>query len=154
MRLGIIFFLITLMAYVNEYAFEFLYRRIEKLSESLVHSQQSFKNLAVSKEHFVSLISNNLSRITSYNVCYTKLLRRRTLINRLRLPRILNIAGMKPWDVKDKLMDTLQMWKFGDYKNYTSLSLLCAAFDIPTPKDDIDGSQVAEVFYKENDIDP
>jgi len=78
---------------------------------------------------------------------------RRTLINRLRLPRILNIAGMKPWDVKDKLMDTLQMWKFGDYKNYTSLSLLCAAFDIPTPKDDIDGSQVAEVFYKENDID-
>jgi len=60
-RLGIIFFLITLMAYANEYAFEFLYRRIEKLSESLVHSQQSFKNLAVSKEHFVSLISNNLS---------------------------------------------------------------------------------------------
>lgn len=78
---------------------------------------------------------------------------RRTLINRLRLPSILNIAGMKPWDVKDKLMDTLQLWKFGDYKNFTSLSLLCAAFDIPTPKDDIDGSQVAEVFYKENDID-
>lgn len=60
-RLGIIFFLITLMAYVNEYAFEFLYKRIEKLSSSLVQSQQSYKNLAVSKEHFVSLISNNLS---------------------------------------------------------------------------------------------
>ncbi|PTN10085.1 ribonuclease H-like domain-containing protein [Mangrovibacterium marinum] len=78
---------------------------------------------------------------------------RRTLINRLRLPAILNIAGMKPWDVKDKLMDTLQLWKFGDYKNYTSLSVLCAAFDIPTPKDDIDGSQVAGVYYGENDID-
>lgn len=60
-RLGIIFGLVSLMAYVNEYAFEFLYKRIEKLSSSLVQSQQSFKNLAVSKEHFVSLISNNLS---------------------------------------------------------------------------------------------
>ncbi|PTN10079.1 sensor histidine kinase KdpD [Mangrovibacterium marinum] len=60
-RLGIIFFLITLMAYANEYAFDFLYRRIEKLSESLVQSQQGFKDLAVSKERFVSLISNNLS---------------------------------------------------------------------------------------------
>lgn len=60
-RLSIIFVLISLMAYVNEYAFEFLYRRIEKLSNSLIESQQSYKNLAVSKEHFVSLISNNLS---------------------------------------------------------------------------------------------
>ncbi len=78
---------------------------------------------------------------------------RRTLINGLKLPRILDIAGMKPWDVKDKLMDTLQLWKFGDYKNYTSLSLLCAAFNIPTPKDDIDGSQVAQVYYEEGDLD-
>ncbi|RKD86432.1 ribonuclease H-like domain-containing protein [Mangrovibacterium diazotrophicum] len=78
---------------------------------------------------------------------------RRSLILGVRLPRILNIAGMKPWDVKDKLLDTLQLWKFGDFKNYTSLSLLCAAFDIPTPKDDIDGSQVASVYFEENDID-
>lgn len=78
---------------------------------------------------------------------------RRTLINGLKLPQTLNIAGMKPWDMKDKLMDTLQLWKFGDYKNYTSLSLLCAVFDIPTPKDDIDGSQVAKVYYEEGDID-
>lgn len=78
---------------------------------------------------------------------------RRTLINGLRLPRILNIAGMKPWDMKDKLIDTLQLWKFGDYKSYTSLSLLCAAFNIPTPKDDIDGSQVATVYYQHNDLD-
>ncbi|WP_163707836.1 ribonuclease H-like domain-containing protein [Mangrovibacterium lignilyticum] len=78
---------------------------------------------------------------------------RRSLINGLRLPRILNIAGMKPWDVKDKLLDTLQLWKFGDYKNYTSIGVLCAAFNIPTPKDDIDGSQVASVYYEENDVD-
>jgi hypothetical protein len=50
-------------------------------------------------------------------------------------------------------MDTMQLWKFGDYKSYTSLDLLCSVFDIPTPKDDIDGSQVAEVFYKEGDLD-
>lgn len=78
---------------------------------------------------------------------------RRTLINGLKLPKALDIAGMKPWEVKDKLMDTLQLWKFGDYKNYTALNLLCAVFDIPTPKDDIDGSQVAQVYYEENDID-
>ena len=75
---------------------------------------------------------------------------RRSLINGLQLPSILDIAGMKPWEVRDKLIDTLQLWKFGDYKNYTSLNLLCAAFHIPTPKDDIDGSEVARVFYQEN----
>ncbi len=68
-------------------------------------------------------------------------------------PRILDVAGAKPWEVKDTLLDTLQLWKFGDYKHYTSLALLCALFDIPTPKDDIDGSQVAQVYYEENDLD-
>jgi hypothetical protein len=78
---------------------------------------------------------------------------RRSLIHGLKLPAILDIAGAKPWEVKDRMIDTLQLWKFGDYKNYTSLDLLCAVFDIPTPKDDIDGSQVAQVYYKENDLD-
>ena len=78
---------------------------------------------------------------------------RRTLINGLKVPRILDIAGAKPWEIKERLLDTLQMWKFGDYKNYTSLDLLCAAFNIPTPKDDIDGSMVASVYYQEGDID-
>ena len=78
---------------------------------------------------------------------------RRTLINGLRLPKILDISGAKPWEIKDRLLDTLQMWKFGDYKNYTSLDLLCAVFNIPTPKDDIDGSQVAMVYYQEGDLD-
>lgn len=78
---------------------------------------------------------------------------RRTLINGLRLPKILDVSGAKPWEIKDRLLDTLQMWKFGDYKNYTSLDLLCAVFNIPTPKDDIDGSQVAQVYYQEGDLD-
>ncbi|WP_167605608.1 3'-5' exonuclease [Maribellus sediminis] len=78
---------------------------------------------------------------------------RRALVNNLRLPKVLDMAGAKPWEVKDVLIDTLQLWKFGDYKHYTSLSLLCELFNIPTPKDDIDGSQVAKVYWEENDID-
>ncbi len=78
---------------------------------------------------------------------------RRALVNGLRLPKILDVAGAKPWEVKDVLIDTLQLWKFGDYKHYTSLSLLCELFGIPTPKDDIDGSQVGRVYWEDNDID-
>ncbi|MFA5588115.1 MAG: 3'-5' exonuclease [Mariniphaga sp.] len=78
---------------------------------------------------------------------------RRALVNGLVLPNILNIAGSKPWEVREQLIDTLQLWKFGDYKHYTSLSLLCELFNIPTPKDDIDGSQVARIYWEENDID-
>ncbi len=75
---------------------------------------------------------------------------RRLLINGLKLPGILDVAGKKPWEVK--YLDTLELWKFGDYKHYTSLSLLTSVFDIPSPKDDIDGSMVADVFYKEDDL--
>jgi 3'-5' exonuclease len=78
---------------------------------------------------------------------------RRCLINSVTVPKILDTAGAKPWDIKDTLLDTLQLWKFGDYKHFTSLDLLCAIFDIPTPKDDIDGSQVANVYWRENDLD-
>ena len=77
---------------------------------------------------------------------------RRILINGLPLPSVLDIAGAKPWELKEVMLDTLQLWKFGDYKHYTSLELLCAIFNIPTPKDDIDGSQVGNVYYKEFDI--
>jgi 3'-5' exonuclease len=76
---------------------------------------------------------------------------RRMLINGLRLPDIINIAGKKPWEVSH--LDTMELWKFGDYKNYTSLDLLATIFGIPTPKDDIDGSMVAEVYYNEKNLD-
>ena len=78
---------------------------------------------------------------------------RRSLVNNISLPEILNIAGAKPWELKDRLIDTMQLWKFGDYKHYTSLSLLCELFNIPTPKDDIDGSQVAKVYWEDKDLD-
>lgn len=75
---------------------------------------------------------------------------RRMLINGIKLPKILNIAGKKPWEVQ--FLDTLELWKFGDFKNYTSLNLLTAVFDIPTPKDDIDGSMVGQVYYETGDL--
>lgn len=77
---------------------------------------------------------------------------RRLLINGLPIPAVLDIAGAKPWEIREVMLDTLQLWKFGDYKHYSSLELLCTIFDIPTPKDDIDGSQVAEIYYKDFDI--
>ncbi len=76
---------------------------------------------------------------------------RRMLVLGIPIPYILDLAGKKPWEVNH--LDTMELWKFGDYKNYTSLDLLAAIFEIPTPKDDIDGSQVAEVYYKLNDLE-
>jgi len=76
---------------------------------------------------------------------------RRTLINGLKLPALLDIASKKPWEVNH--LDTMELWKFGDYKHYTSIKLLAALFNIPTPKDDIDGSQVAGVYWNDKDIE-
>lgn len=76
---------------------------------------------------------------------------RRMIINGLPLPGILDTAGKKPWEVNH--LDTMQLWKFGDFKSYTSLKLLAHVFGLPTPKDDIDGSQVGMVFWEENDLD-
>lgn len=76
---------------------------------------------------------------------------RRILINDLKIPYMLNISGKKPWEIKH--LDTMELWKFGDFKNYTSLDLLTYIFKIPTPKDDMDGSQVAKVFYQDKDLD-
>lgn len=75
---------------------------------------------------------------------------RRMLVLGIPIPLILDLSGKKPWEVSH--LDTMELWKFGDYKNYTSLDLLAAIFDIPTPKDDINGSQVADVYYNEKDL--
>lgn len=76
---------------------------------------------------------------------------RRMLINGLKLPSILNLAGKKPWEIQH--LDTMELWKFGDYKAYTSLALLCHIFKIPTPKDDISGADVARVYYEEKNLE-
>ncbi len=76
---------------------------------------------------------------------------RRMIIHGITIPSKLNLFGKKPWEVPH--LDTLELWKFGDFKHYTSLKLLTKILGIPSPKDDIDGSQVAEVYYKDKDID-
>lgn len=76
---------------------------------------------------------------------------RRMVINGIQIPNKLNLFGKKPWEVPH--LDTMELWKFGDYKHYTSLKLLTNILKIPSPKDDIDGSQVKEVYYKEGNID-
>ncbi len=75
---------------------------------------------------------------------------RRLLINKLPLPEMLNVSGKRPWEMLD--VDTLQLWKFGDYKNYTSLNLLANVLDIPTPKGDIEGKDVCRVYWQENGL--
>ena len=76
---------------------------------------------------------------------------RRMLINGIQIPKVLQVAGKKPWETN--FIDTMELWKFGDYKSYTSLDLLCAILDIPTPKDDINGSEVGRVYWQENDLE-
>ncbi|MFM6977075.1 MAG: 3'-5' exonuclease [Sphingobacteriaceae bacterium] len=75
---------------------------------------------------------------------------RRMLINGLEIPKQLQIAGKKPWEINH--LDTMEYWKFGDFKNYTSLNLLATILGIPTPKDDIDGSDVHWVYWKDKDL--
>ncbi len=75
---------------------------------------------------------------------------RRLIINGMPIPVALNMAGKKPWEVNH--IDTMELWKFGDFKSYTSLHLLAHTLGIPTPKDDIDGSMVARVYYEEKNL--
>lgn len=76
---------------------------------------------------------------------------RRCLVNGLQIPALLDNSGKKPWEVQT--LDTMDLWKFGDYKSYTSLNLLAALFGIASPKDDIDGSQVWSVYWLERNIE-
>ena len=76
---------------------------------------------------------------------------RRMIVNSIDIPFKLNLFGKKPWEVPH--LDTLELWKFGDYKTYTSLKLMTHILGIPSPKDDIDGSEVRDVFYVNQDID-
>ena len=101
-------------------------------------------NSRYNKEHHL-LCAHNGKEFDFPFIC------RRALVNGLKLPKILDIAGKKPWEVKH--LDTMELWKFGDYKNYTSLTLLANLFHIPTPKDDIDGSDVARVYWEEKNLE-
>lgn len=78
-------------------------------------------------------------------------LARRCVVHGIKLPQLLDVGGRKPWEIG--LLDTMQMWCFGDRKNYTSLALLAHVLGIPTPKDDISGADVARVYHEEKDVE-
>lgn len=107
-------------------------------------------------QDFANLLNTHYNRIDRYLCAHNgkefdfPYIARRMLINGIKLPLMLDIAGKKPWEVKH--IDTMELWKFGDYKHYTSLNLLAHLFGIPTPKDDINGADVARVYYEEKDL--
>jgi len=110
------------------------------------------KSLLESFELFCQKLKNSYvfcgHNVKEFDVPY---LCRRFLISKIAIPKLLDFQNKKPWEVE--LIDTLQLWKFGDYKNYTSLETLTTIFHIPTPKNDIDGSQVGKVYWEENDLE-
>lgn len=107
---------------------------------------------------FAAVLNKHFNRTNRYFLCGHNLrefdvpfICRRMLLNGIKLPALLNIPGKRPWQTPH-LIDTLEFWKFGDYKNYTSLDLLTSIFGLPTPKDDMDGSLVGEAYWINNDM--
>ena len=110
-------------------------------------------------EEFATLLSTHYNdvetcRLSGHNIKEfdVPFLCRRMVFNQVKFPAILDISGKKPWETF-QMLDTLEMWKFGDYKNYTSLNLLSGTLGVPSPKDDIDGSMVGNVYWQEQDLD-
>lgn len=101
------------------------------------------------KQHFNQdkhrLVAHNGKEFDFPYIC------RRMLINGIKIPDILDLSGKKPWEIQH--IDTMELWKFGDYKNYTSLNVLAKCFNIPSPKDDIDGSLVGHTYWQLNDLE-
>lgn len=114
------------------------------------------EEITILKE-FTQLLNQYFSRINKLLCAHNgkefdfPFIARRLIINGLEIPPKLQLFGKKPWEIPH--LDTLELWKFGDYKHFTSLRLLAHVLGIPSPKDDIDGSQIREVFYKEKNID-
>lgn len=110
-------------------------------------------------EEFLSLIGKSFNNPDKNRFCGHNIkefdipyICRRAIIHQIPLPAIFQLAGKKPWEVKH-LIDTLEEWKFGDFKHFISLALLAELLGIPTPKDDIDGSMVGQVYWEDNDLE-
>jgi predicted PolB exonuclease-like 3'-5' exonuclease len=141
--------------------------KIVCVSSGIIHSSDNEKHLRLVSfygddekrilEDFSTLLSNHFNTNSHYLCAHNgkefdfPYLARRMLINGVQIPKALDLAGKKPWEVRH--LDTMELWKFGDYKNFTSLELLTTLFDIPTPKDDMEGSQVKVVYWKERNLE-
>lgn len=126
------------------------------------HLEFTVKSLAGADEHelllqFCKALASFSKRIPRFIFCGHNIrefdipyISRRMIINRIALPKSMEHHGKKPWEVTHA--DTMQLWSFGDRKNYTSLALLATVLGIPSPKDDINGAEVGRVFWEENDL--
>jgi predicted PolB exonuclease-like 3'-5' exonuclease len=112
----------------------------KKLLKEFVTKLESFQK-AIPDFHFTG------HNVKEFDIPYIS---RRLLINQMPLPGFMQFSGKKPWETN--MIDTMQLWKFGDYKNYTSLKLLSACLGIETSKDDMDGSKVKDVYYLDKDL--
>jgi 3'-5' exonuclease len=104
-----------------------------------------FAKFISQRKDFTYIAGHNIREFDVPYLC------RRMLVNSIALPMLLNISGRKPYEL-DYLLDTLQLWKFGDYKHYTSLQLLCTIMNIATSKTNLDGSKVAATYWQQNDL--
>lgn len=112
----------------------------KKVLRDFIHASNKF----CSKRDGFQFAGHNIREFDVPYIC------RRLLINGLELPHYLCLHGKKPWEVE--MMDTMQWWKFGDYKNYVSLDLLAGVMDVPTSKGDMDGSMVQDIYYKDRNL--
>ncbi|SHG78203.1 3'-5' exonuclease [Flagellimonas flava] len=121
--------------------------RVTSFHGDEVHLLKQFKQLL--KEHFNQakhlLCAHNGKEFDFPYIA------RRMVIHGINLPYKLDLFGKKPWEVPH--LDTMELWKFGDYKHFTSLKLMAHVLGVPSPKEDMDGSMVREVYYKDNDLD-
>lgn len=100
-------------------------------------------NTYFSKGHH-ALCGHNIKEFDIPYIC------RRALVHDLEFPDILDVQGKKPWETN--YIDTLELWKFGDRKNFISLDLLCRVLGVQTPKTDLSGEQVARVYRDDKDL--
>jgi DNA polymerase elongation subunit (family B) len=116
-------------------------------SETEAETLEAFKNLIETKfdSKYLRMIAHNGKEFDFPYLC------RRMLVNEIDIPDALDIRDKKPWEINH--FDTMEMWKFGDRKNFTSLDLLATLFGVESSKDDIDGSQVNKVYYVNNDLE-
>jgi 3'-5' exonuclease len=131
------------------------YVKNEKLYVKSFYSENDEKQLLT---EFAEMVNTNFERNPQILLCAHNgkefdfpYISRRMVIHQVPLPEVLKTQEKKPWEIKN--IDTMELWKFGDFKNYTSLNLLAYIFNIPSPKDDIDGSMVYETFYVEKGLE-
>ena len=135
----------------------------------ITHTDENVRNLRIKSfygddekivlESFSSILQKNFHDPNTHILCGHNIrefdipyLCRRFSVHGIPLPTLLNIAGKKPWEIK-YVSDTLEMWKYGDHKNYTSLDLLAYTLDIASPKETLDGSKVGECYWEEKDLE-